>query len=135
MKNKNLLSKEELLIIDNYEVLIHYHTTMANNSSENIIVSVSLHIKTAGIILFYEYIQRFYLSKFNNTRVGTKVNSDKDIRELKKRRYEPVYAHIGPNNLIQIGCLIMTQENFKLLYNNIKKTKNELLRKSREVSE
>ena len=52
--------------------------------------------------------------------------------DLKKHRYEPVYAHIGPNNLIQIGCLIMTQENFKLLYNNIKQTKNELLRKSRD---
>ena len=135
MKNKNLLSKKELLTIDNYEVLIHYHTTMANNSSKNIIVNVSLHIKTAGIVLFYEYFQRFYLNKFNNTRVGIKVNSDKDIRELKKSKYENVYAHIGPNSLIQIGCLTMTQEKFKLLYNNIKQTKNELLRKSKEVSE
>lgn len=127
--------KEELLVIDNYEVSVLYKTTIANNSSKNTKVSVNLYIKSAGIILFYKEFQIFYLNKFNKTRVGTKVNSDKDIKELKKHRYEPVYAHIGPNNLIQIGCLIMTQENFKLLYNNIKQTKNELLRKSREVSE
>ena len=127
--------KEELLVIDKYEVSVLYKTTIANNSSKNTKVSVNLYIKSAGIILFYKEFQIFYLNKFNKTRVGTKVNSDKDIKELKKHRYEPVYAHIGPNNLIQIGCLIMTQENFKLLYNNIKQTKNELLRKSREVSE
>ena len=127
--------KEELLVIDKYEVSVLYKTTIANNSSKNTKVSVNLYIKSAGIVLFYKEFQIFYLSKFNKTRVGTKVNSDKDIRELRKHRYEPVYAHIGPNNLIQIGCLIMTQENFKLLYNNIKQTKNELLRKSREVSE
>ena len=127
--------KEELLVIDKYEVSVLYKTTIANNSSKNTKVSVNLYIKSAGIVLFYKEFQIFYLSKFNKTRVGTKVNSDEDIRELRKRRYEPVYAHIGPNNLIQIGCLIMTQENFKLLYNNIKQTKNELLRKSREVSE
>lgn len=127
--------KEELLVIDKYEVSVLYKTTIANNSSKNTKVSVNLYIKSAGIVLFYKEFQIFYLNKFNKTRVGTKVNSDEDIRELKKPRYEPVYAHIGPNNLIQIGCLIMTQENFKLLYNNIKQTKNELLRKSREVSE
>ena len=127
--------KKELLVIDKYEVLVLYKTTVANNSSKNTKVSVNLCIKSAGIVLSYKEFQIFYLSKFNKTRVGTKINSKKDIRELGKRRYEPVYAHIGPNNLIQIGCLIMTQENFKLLYNNIKQTKNELLRKSREVSE
>ena len=127
--------KKELLVIDKYEVLVLYKTTVANNSSKNTKVSVNLCIKSAGIVLSYKEFQIFYLSKFNKTRVGTKINSKKDIRELRKRRYEPVYAHIGPNNLIQIGCLIMTQENFKLLYNNIKQTKNELLRKSREVSE
>ena len=127
--------KKELLVIDKYEVLVLYKTTVTNNSSKNTKVSVNLCIKSAGIVLFYKEFQIFYLSKFNKTRVGTKINSKKDIRELGKRRYEPVYAHIGPNNLIQIGCLIMTQENFKLLYNNIKQTKNELLRKSREVSE
>ena len=127
--------KEELLVIDKYEVLVLYKTTIANNSSKNTKVSVTLHVESAGIVLFYKEFQIFYLNKFNKTRVGIKVNSDEDIREFKKPRYEPVYAHIGPNNLIQIGCLIMTQENFKLLYNNIKQTKNELLRKSREVSE
>ena len=114
--------KEELLVIDKYEVLVLYKTTIANNSSKNTKVSVTLHIKSAGIVLLYKDFQIFYLNKFNKTRVGIKVNSDEDIRELKKPRYEPVYAHIGPNNLIQIGCLIMTQENFKLLYNNIKQT-------------
>ena len=127
--------KKELLVIDKYEVWVLYKNTIANNSSKNTKVSVNLYIKSAGIILFYKEFQIFYLSKFNNTRVGVKVNSNKDIRELKKNKYEDVYAHIGPNNLIQIGCLTMTQEKFKLLYNKIKQTKNELLRKSREVSE